>query len=333
MEEMKMKKIILGIMLGLAAGVCWGQTQLPRVAVAPFTAISGNAASDAETIAEIFGFELQAKNVVRVYTRGNTLAVMNEHRFQMSDLSSEEKTASIGKAANADWVVRGQVQKLGAMIVVTASLLDVNTLELMAGAPMYLNAIEEAAIQMNGFITLITQRITGGSGGQAITGTGGKVYQIGDFGPAGGWIFYDKGRVTSGWRYLEAAPTETEFMAQWGAYQKNVEGTSTSIGTGKRNTEIIVNYLRSIGESGKAAQLCDSLVAEGFDDWFLPSKDELDLLYKNLKAKGIGELNGSWYWSSSQYNAYNSWYQDFSDGDQYATNKGLTYCVRAVRAF
>jgi TolB-like protein len=83
--------------------------------------------------------------VVRVYTRGNIAAVMSEHRFQMSDLSSDEKTASLGKAANAEWVVRGQALKLGALIVVTVSLLDVNTLEIMVGAPMYLNAIEEAA--------------------------------------------------------------------------------------------------------------------------------------------------------------------------------------------
>jgi hypothetical protein len=91
-----------------------------------------------------------------------TRLTKNENRFQMSDLSSDEKTASIGKAANADWVVRGKVQKLGTRIVVTASLLDVNTLEIVGGAPMYLNDIEEAAVKMNDFIATITSRITGG---------------------------------------------------------------------------------------------------------------------------------------------------------------------------
>ncbi|MDR1901279.1 MAG: hypothetical protein LBQ88_03215, partial [Treponema sp.] len=106
-----MKRLILRVTLAFLCGVCFAQQA--RVAVAPFTATSGNAASDAETIAEMFGLELQAKNVVRVYTRGNIIAVMSENKFQMSDLSSDEKTASLGKAANADWVVRGQVQKLG----------------------------------------------------------------------------------------------------------------------------------------------------------------------------------------------------------------------------
>ncbi|MDR1099968.1 MAG: hypothetical protein LBL28_05740, partial [Treponema sp.] len=64
-----MKKIIAVMILVLTAGLCFGQQ--PRVAITPFTVTSGNAESDAGTIAEIFGLELQAKNVVRVYTRGN----------------------------------------------------------------------------------------------------------------------------------------------------------------------------------------------------------------------------------------------------------------------
>jgi hypothetical protein len=161
----------------------------------------------------------------------------------------------------------------------------------------------------------------------------GKEYKVGDFGPAGGRIFYDKGRVTNGWRYLEAAPGETEFKAPWGAYQKNAGGTDTAVGAGKRNTELIVSFLRRTGESGRAAQLCDTLVFEGYDDWFLPSKDELDLMYKNLKAKGLGEFGNAWYWSSSEYDGKYAWLQYFSDGSQYYGTKPTTNSVRAVRAF
>jgi hypothetical protein len=95
-----------------------------------------------------------------------------------------------------------------------------------------------------------------------------------------------------------------------------------------------VNYLRGIGESGMAAQLCESLVAEGYDDWFLPSKDELNLMYTNLKAKGLGELNGYWYWSSSQANRLGAEIQRFSAAAQGGNlYKNLTYSVRAVRSF
>jgi hypothetical protein len=41
-------------------------------------------------------------------------------------------------------------------------------------------------------------------------------YKVGDIGPAGGWIFYDTGQVTDGWCYLETAPVEAEFTAEWG---------------------------------------------------------------------------------------------------------------------
>jgi hypothetical protein len=50
-------------------------------------------------------------------------------------------------------------------------------------------------------------------------------YKIGDQYPAGGIIFYDKGIFSDGWRFLEAAPDETDYYAQWGANGKNVAGT------------------------------------------------------------------------------------------------------------
>jgi hypothetical protein len=37
-------------------------------------------------------------------------------------------------------------------------------------------------------------------------------YSLRDIGPAGGYIFYDKGSYSDGWRYLEAAPVSTEWM-------------------------------------------------------------------------------------------------------------------------
>ena len=69
------KKIFAVMVMILMADLCFGQQA--RVAVAPFTVTSGNTESDAETLAEIFGLELQAKSVVRVYTRGSIAAVMS----------------------------------------------------------------------------------------------------------------------------------------------------------------------------------------------------------------------------------------------------------------
>jgi hypothetical protein len=169
-----------------------------------------------------------------------------------------------------------------------------------------------------------------------------KTYKIGDIGPAGGIIFYDKGSDSKAdgkadsWRYLEAAPAEIEFTAEWGSYNFNVSGTGLTIGSGKANTQLIVERLKTLGESKCAAQLCVKLNHKGFTDWFLPSKDELDLMYKNLKQKNLGKFGTEIsYWSSSQANSECAWYQSFANGKQY--NYGnYTYnafLVRAIRAF
>jgi len=163
--------------------------------------------------------------------------------------------------------------------------------------------------------------------------TSGRTYTLGDSGPAGGIIFYDKKEYTYGWRYLEAAPVETEFAAIWGL-DTDVSGTETLVGSGKRNTELIV---AALGENGKAAHLCANLNVNRYKDWFLPSRDELDLMYKNLKRMGLGSFKDNWYWSSSQYGSfsYDAWAQRFSDGSQASNyySKDNTYLVRAVRAF
>jgi len=160
---------------------------------------------------------------------------------------------------------------------------------------------------------------------------------LGQTGPGGGIIFYDKGEFSDGWQYLEVAPASTEFKAEWSSYRENVPGTREEVGMGKSNTQILVNYLLKKGERGKAAQLCTSLNYNGYDDWFLPSKDELNFMYVNLKQRG--NFFGNWYWSSSEYygNVWNcAWKQNFSNGEQSyggVGDKDQPYAVRAIRQF
>jgi len=159
-------------------------------------------------------------------------------------------------------------------------------------------------------------------------------YALREIGPAGGYIFYDKGYYSSGWRYLEAAPVSTEWpYLEWGHYGTLMGGTEKGIGTGQSNTTKIVAWLNSFSETDCAAQLCDALVYVGYSDWFLPSKDELNLMYTNLKIFGVGGFSGSYYWSSSEGNAYFAWLQYFTTADQYSYPKALYTYVRAVRAF
>jgi hypothetical protein len=158
-----------------------------------------------------------------------------------------------------------------------------------------------------------------------------KTYKIGDTGPAGGLVFYDKGSVSDGWRYLEAAPARTETEAVWGP-ATDAAGTETGVGSGRRNTRLIV---MTLGTNESAARLCANLNVNEYKDWFLPSIDELDLMYKNLKRKGLGGFKDGFYWSSSQEdsNYYLALTRLFSDGKQYIGYKDYGNNVRAVRAF
>ena len=163
-----------------------------------------------------------------------------------------------------------------------------------------------------------------------------------DTGPAGGLIFYVKeGGYSDGWMYLEAAPASTESLGlEWGSYGTLIGGTATAIGTGQSNTTKIITWLDNHSETNRAAQFCDDLVVgsgwsflPSFHNWFLPSKDELNQMYLNLKAKGVGGFADDYYWSSSESSANYAWDQSFLDGEQGNSGKYKPYRVRAVRAF
>lgn len=125
------------------------------------------------------------------------------------------------------------------------------------------------------------------------------VYNLRDTGPARGLIFYiNPNAAADGWKYLECAPQSTEYTnKQWGK-QGYLLGTKEEIGTGKNNTALIVNG--EPGASNKVAQLCDALIYNGYDDWFLPSRYELNQMYVNLHQQGVGGFGGSVYFTSSE---------------------------------
>ena len=107
--------------------------------------------------------------------------------------------------------------------------------------------------------------------------------------------------------------------------------TGTSIGTGMSNTQKIVNIQ---GSGNYAAKLCDDLTLNGFSDWFMPSKDELNLMYENLHLNLFGGFASDYYWSSSEGSADNAWNQYFGNGDQFGySDKVNQLWVRALRAF
>lgn len=114
--------------------------------------------------------------------------------------------------------------------------------------------------------------------------------------------------------------------------------TSDGLGAGVVNT---ANILKAKHRSGISISNCAAYACSKYytgttkqGDWYLPSKMELDLLYRNLRDKIINTGSSGYHWSSSQANDnYRAWYQIFSDGGQNDGYKGYTRSVRAIRAF
>ena len=102
------------------------------------------------------------------------------------------------------------------------------------------------------------------------------------------------------------------------------------MGTGAANTTAIANSL--FGDEPGAVRLCYDLEIDGYDDWFLPSKGELQLMRENLAPGTYGFLARD-YWSSSETAYGDAWALNFGDLTWYNVIKGLRLQVRAARAF
>lgn len=164
-----------------------------------------------------------------------------------------------------------------------------------------------------------------------------RLYDIGQSGPAGGIVFYDKGTRSDGWRYLEAAPVATEWVDRiWGEqYAVAVVGTSDAIGTGKANTQLIVDEYLDAQFGNYAASLCSYLEYGGFNDWFLPSALELEVLYENLYRYSLGSFSNDNYWSSTAYLEADdaAYIIYFATGDEFTSSTYYLRRVRAIRSF
>ena len=184
---------------------------------------------------------------------------------------------------------------------------------------------------------------------------------VGDIGPGGGIVFYDAGKDEIWGRYLEMAPQECEgVQLPWRpagnkrtVYRESNGQTAAqrrvlakAVGMGEVNTRVIT---LALGAGTYAARFAEDLNCSGADDWFLPSKDELDLAYNRLAQNRVGGqdtpvggFNKGYYWTSTDYNNSTAWTQYFMDGQQFDRVQTLSgnklppanpFRVRPIRAF
>ena len=173
--------------------------------------------------------------------------------------------------------------------------------------------------------------------------TGGNSHYVGEF-YGGGIVFWVD---ETGEHGLVCAKSD-QGSAIWcaGTYG-NTQAKGDGPYAGEANTSIIIAAQVAIGDDGStyAARLCNELqITEGgktYGDWYLPSKQELNLIYLNKSvidstaiANGGSDLSTIYaYWASTEYNSSIAWSQIFDSGYQGGGDKNVTKLVRAVRAF
>ena len=168
--------------------------------------------------------------------------------------------------------------------------------------------------------------------------------------PDGSVLFYDRGaeygeyiigsdgypEKLSGpqeWRYLICDKSDLVGMKQWGPYGTNEGITDTSIGAGYINTGVMIGkYTGGFGD-----YFWDEIQFEqeyGFYG-FMPSKDELNLMYQNkgvIEGLGVDAFQtDTRYWSSSELISGYAWSQNFSDGIQEGSLKNYSGHCRLIR--
>jgi hypothetical protein len=156
---------------------------------------------------------------------------------------------------------------------------------------------------------------------------------IGDF-YQGGVIFYLDGSGGG----LVCAVSDQSTGTEWGCQGTEISGADgTAIGTGAQNT---IDIEAGCTTPVIAADICANLSLNGYTDWFLPSKDELNAMFQNKAAidataiaNGGAAFVSNGRWSSSEDGNDGAWLQYFDSGYQDYYLKSSAGRVRAVRAF
>jgi TolB-like protein len=314
-----------------------GHSQDFTVAITDFTARSGYSEEELGNITELFaGFLLETKQV-KVLTRSQWGAILKEYEFQFSGYVADSEIRRLGIALGAQAVITGTMMKLGNNNILNLSLLDIESGEMLSAARKTFTSLDEFLDLLPALAQDIIDLLFNK-----------KTYKIGDRGPAGGWIFYDKGSYSDGWRYLETAidTTESDTLREDRSsyYDAVINGTGEAIGFGKRNSKVISGQVNT-----GAALYCTNLDLGGFKDWFLPSLEELKMIHENLHKKNIGKFRDSFYVSSSLLPLNNAGksssicldfrsglYTDFERGgwpSHGVSDLDSIIIIRAVRAF
>lgn len=335
-----MKKLILSLFLGMCAFGLFAQAQTnsqkPVIVITPVDLYDVD-----EKSGDLLFRRIQSEfvNTYRfsVVDRGALSKILAEKEFQdNSDWSSPEKVARLKEAFNAQYIVTSVIESYDDMLSVTINIIDVNTTQIVASENSNEKSVKDL---MSGKLKNLVIRISS----KVQTDSAQSSYLIGGMGEGGGIVFYyseegfpiyNADGSSSTFHYLECS-YDVLGKVEWG--KDGYIDLKDGIGYGKLNTKIISDANTSRTASNCAAKLCLSFSTMNTRAgiWWLPSKDELNLIYENLVKQGFIEGEGQFWSSSSGHDSYHACNQSFWSGDQDSGYRNVitTFNVRAIRAF
>ncbi len=166
--------------------------------------------------------------------------------------------------------------------------------------------------------------------GSALANVSTHTFKIGDS-YGGGKIFWVD---AAGRQVLIAATADQSTGIKWSNNSIKTGAGLEGVYAGRANT-VMISTMQHAGSY--AAQVCsdysvtDPVTNEYYDDWYLPSKTELQLLYKQRTAVGMPSTDV--YWSSNEYvpDTTGAWDVSFFDGNMNYSGKTNTDYARCVR--
>lgn len=327
---------------------------------------SGTVTTDAEGKASVnwtLGASVGAQNLTATAFKADGTTALTDSPFSITatatalDAESIELVSGGGQTAIAGTILPNSVEVMvkdpngnpfagslvnfsvaeGSVLSETVVILTTGTdgkaiVDWTLGATVGIQTLIITAFNSDGTIALTGSPLSVTATATASTGS----LEIGDF-HEGGVIFY---LDNTGQHGMVCAVSDQSAGAEWGCPTIAVNGADgTGIGTGAQNT---LDIEAGCTTADTAADICANLTLNGYDDWFLPSIDELNEMYLNkatiniaATANGGSNFNDiSRYWSSTQFGASTlANFVFFENGFSFTATKERAYPIRAVRAF
>ena len=291
-----MKKILtLLIMLVIAISTLQAQEEKLRVAV--FDPTTSGIAMDEGTklaVQELISSTFVNTGKFTMVERSMIDKIMREQAFQNSDMADNSQATEIGKLAGANKIVLSAVSLVGGRNMLSIKIIDVQTATV--------DQQKTKIVSSNDLLDVVEPLALELLGEKAVY-----------------------------------AKQETQFITQdkKDNTQANVFPQTNSIYTTFNELGLMITN-KNLGDVtwDNAKELCAGLEIGGFSDWYLPSKNELVMIFQIENKRFKDGLSGFWYWSSTAIGdkkAYNISKSGWTSDEKKKSNSPGCLCVRKIK--